>query len=72
MEIRGSAQPLGGGDNIIQLPAEGFRMEDVERNAIEQALARTQGNVARAARLLGLSRDPLRYRIKKFDLTNRQ
>lgn len=72
VEIRVSAKPPGGGDNIIQLPAEGFRMEDVERNAIEQALARTQGNVAGAARLLGLSRDTLRYRIKKFDLTNRQ
>jgi DNA-binding NtrC family response regulator len=70
MEIRGSAQQPGGGDNIIQLPVEGLRMEDVERNAIEQALVRTHGNVARAARLLGMSRDTLRYRMKKFDFTN--
>ena len=69
VEIRGSAQPPGGGDGIIRLPAEGLCMEDIERNVIEQALTRTGGNVAHAARLLGLSRDTLRYRMKKYDLT---
>jgi DNA-binding NtrC family response regulator len=72
VEIRSAALPNGGGDHIVQLPADGFRLEDVERDAIEQALTRTGGNVARAARLLGLSRDTLRYRIKKYQLTNSQ
>jgi DNA-binding NtrC family response regulator len=69
-EIRGAVRPLTGGDDIVRLPAEGVRMEDVERNVIEQALRRTRGNVAHAARLLGLSRDTLRYRIKKYHLTD--
>jgi DNA-binding NtrC family response regulator len=72
LEISSAAQPLGGRDNIVQLPAKGFRMEDVERNVIEQALTRTAGNVAQAARLLGLSRDTLRYRMKKYRFTNSQ
>ncbi|UCC81821.1 MAG: sigma-54-dependent Fis family transcriptional regulator [Gemmatimonadota bacterium] len=70
IEIRGFARPVDGGDDIVQLPADGFRMEDVERSAIEQALTRTEGNVAGAARLLGLSRDTLRYRMKKYELAN--
>jgi transcriptional regulator with PAS, ATPase and Fis domain len=70
MEIRGFARPVDGRDEIVQLPAEGLRMEDIERSVIEQALTRTAGNVAGAARLLGLSRDTLRYRMKKYDLAN--
>jgi DNA-binding NtrC family response regulator len=71
MEIRGASRDPEG-DNLFQLPAEGFRMEDVERSVIEQALARTRGNVAHAARLLGMSRDTLRYRMKKYYLTSSQ
>jgi DNA-binding NtrC family response regulator len=50
------------------LPAEGIRLEDVERDLVVQALDRESWNVTRAARLLGLSRDTLRYRIEKFQL----
>jgi DNA-binding NtrC family response regulator len=70
LEIRSASRPPGRGDQIVQLPDDGFRMEDVERSAIEQALARTRGNVARAARLLGMSRDTLRYRMKKYNLVD--
>jgi DNA-binding NtrC family response regulator len=70
VEIRGAVVPNGGSDRIVRLPAEGFSMADVERDAIEQALMRTGGNVTGAARLLGLSRDTLRYRMKKYELTN--
>jgi len=41
-------------------------MEDVERDLMRQALLRTSGNVTRAADLLGLSRDTLRYRLDKY------
>ena len=34
----------------------------------EQALARTTGNQSAAARLLGISRYALRYRMEKFGL----
>jgi DNA-binding NtrC family response regulator len=69
VEIRSAVQPPGGADHVVQLPVEGFRMDDVERSLIEQALTRTRGNVAHAARLLGLSRDTLRYRVKKYNFT---
>jgi DNA-binding NtrC family response regulator len=55
----------------FQLPATGVRLECVERDFIRQALDLTHGNQTRAARLLGLTRDELRYRVKKFDLTPR-
>jgi DNA-binding NtrC family response regulator len=50
------------------LPPGGVVLEDVERSLLEQALQRTGGNQTRAAKLLGLSRDTLRYRLKKFEL----
>ena len=52
----------------MELPAEGVVLEDLEREFVCQALRRTHGNRARAARLLGLNRDQMRYRIKKFEL----
>jgi len=50
----------------IELPEGGIRLEDVERGLIEAALRRANGNQSEAARLLGLSRDTLRYRMEKF------
>ena len=54
------------GVRLCELPPEGLRMEDVERDLMRQALVRTSGNVTRAADLLGLSRDTLRYRLDKY------
>ena len=53
------------------LPPGGVLLEDVERDFVHQALELTHGNQTRAARLLGLTRDELRYRVKKFDLAPR-
>jgi DNA-binding protein Fis len=44
-------------------------MEEVERDLIRQAVSRTGGNVSRAAKLLGLSRGALRYRLEKYQLS---
>ncbi len=52
----------------FELPPDGIVIEDVEREFIRQALDLTQGNQTRAAEALGLSRDALRYRMKKFGI----
>ena len=52
----------------ITLPPDGITLEGVEKKLIEQALQRFSGNQSKAARCLGMSRDTIRYRIKKFGL----
>ncbi len=52
----------------VELPAGGIDLEQLERDLVVQALARTAGNQTRAAGLLGLNRDQIRYRIEKFGL----
>lgn len=50
------------------LPELGLHLDDLEADMIHQALARTNGNRSQTARLLGLSRDTLLYRIQKHGL----
>ena len=52
----------------FKLPAEGVDLEDVERQLLVQALERAGNNQTRAAELLGLNRDQVRYRMEKFGL----
>jgi two-component system, NtrC family, response regulator AtoC len=52
----------------MDLPPAGVNLELLERNLVIQALQRTGGNQTRAATLLGLNRDQVRYRIGKFGL----
>ncbi len=51
------------------LPQEGIDLAAWERSLVEQALRDSGGNQTKAARLLRLSRDTLRYRLKKFGLS---
>ncbi len=53
------------------LPEGGLSFEELERDLLCQALERCHGNRTRAARLLGLNRDRIRYRIHKFGLEER-
>jgi two-component system response regulator AtoC len=46
----------------------GMDLEQWERSLIEQALRETDGNQTRAAQRLGISRDTLRYRLKKYGI----
>jgi DNA-binding NtrC family response regulator len=59
------------GSETFLLPAHGLVFEDLERDLVRQALERTGGNQTRAARLLGMTRDQIRYRIRKFALAVR-
>ena len=52
----------------MELPMEGINLETLERELVVQALRRTGGNQTKAATLLGLNRDQIRYRIEKFAL----
>ncbi len=58
----------GLGEISIQLPAWGIALDDVESRLIDAALEQTAGNVSQAAQLLHISRDTLRYRIRKHRL----
>ena len=55
-------------DERVALPASGIDLEQLERSLVVQALERTGWNQTRAAALLGLNRDQIRYRIEKFQL----
>ncbi len=50
------------------LPVTGIKLDALEANMIHQALIRTKGNRSKSARLLGISRDTLLYRIQKHGL----
>ena len=61
----GAADPWAGS---LRLPDGGLDLQLLERDLVCQALQRTHHNQTRAARLLGMTRDQIRYRIEKFDL----
>src|SRR5439155_14448880 len=52
----------------VDLPAAGIDLEQLERSLVVQALKRSGWNQTKAATLLGLNRDQIRYRIEKFQL----
>ena len=50
------------------LPPGGVSLDDLDTSFVRQAMAHSGGNQTRAAELLGISRDQLRYRLKKLDI----
>ena len=55
---------------VFNLPPGGISLEQLETSLLKQALARSDGNQTRAAKLLGLTRDQFRYRWKKLRQSN--
>jgi DNA-binding NtrC family response regulator len=51
-----------------RIPDEGLSLEENERRLLVGALEKTGGNQTQAARLLRITRDTLRYKMKKFNL----
>jgi two-component system, NtrC family, response regulator AtoC len=51
--------------SAFPLPADGVPLESVEFDLARQAIERTNGNLTRAAKLLDISRDQLRYKLRK-------
>jgi DNA-binding NtrC family response regulator len=57
---------LAASADLFKLPAEGVNFEDVERSLIMQAMDRTDNNITKSAKLLGLTFRTLQYRLEKF------
>lgn len=53
-------------NDLFKLPPEGVNFEDVERSLIMQAMDRTDNNITKSAKLLGLTFRTLQYRLEKF------
>jgi DNA-binding NtrC family response regulator len=58
---------IGSGDNF-RLPPEGVNFEDVEKSLITQAMERTDYNITKSAKLLGLTFRTLQYRLEKYGI----
>ena len=64
----GRVTPTPSGEVEIEFPKNGLSLEAVERALITRALHEAGGKTSGAARLLGVSRDTLRYRLEKYGL----
>lgn len=68
LDIRVPARDVG--TVGFRLPAGGIDLNLLEKEVISQALQLAAGNRSRAARLLGITRDTLLYRIQKYDIAS--
>ena len=64
-DIKGKLSSI---DSNYVLPDEGILLEEVEKNLIIQALERTELNQTKAAKLLGITRHTLLYRLEKYNI----
>ncbi len=53
----------------FRLPQNGIRLDELEKDLLQQALLQSAGNQSKAARLLGLTRDAFLYRLKKYAIS---
>jgi DNA-binding NtrC family response regulator len=60
--------PAGAAISDSGMPVESGDLTQVERSMIERAMREAGGNQTRAAQKLGISRDTLRYRLKKYGI----
>jgi DNA-binding NtrC family response regulator len=59
-------------DSRVTIPPGGLNIELVEKELITQALEQSKWNQTKAAKLLNLTRDALRYRMQKFGIMNQR
>jgi two-component system response regulator AtoC len=53
---------------VLDKQLKDMTLEQVEKYLLERALQKTNGNVSKAARQLGLTRMAMRYRMEKYHL----
>jgi two-component system response regulator AtoC len=68
VEILNQSSGQGKTTEGFRIPPEGISLEKVEEDLVRQALKITRGNQTKAAKLLDISRDALRYRMHKFSI----
>ena len=61
---------LLGGVAKVTIRTGGIVLDDVEKSLIEEALRVTKYNQTRAAKMLNISRETLKYRIKKYHIAH--
>lgn len=63
-----AAAAAAGGEPNFTLPPQGVNFEEIERSLIMQAMERTDNNITKSAKLLGLTFRTLQYRLEKFGI----
>lgn len=53
-----------------EIPDEGLHLDSLMRKLVQSALHKTSGNQSKAAKMLGISRSALIYRMQKFEITD--
>ena len=66
-EMSHTSKPASAAE-LFKLPTEGVNFEEVERSLIMQAMERTDNNITKSAKLLGLTFRTLQYRLEKFGI----
>ncbi len=66
--IAGAAASASTEGHIAYLPASASSLYDVERKLLLETLEKEDGNISAAARKLGITRNTMRYRLKKYGL----
>lgn len=61
-------RPAGSSAGVLNLPEEGYSLEALEREAVEEALRRCHGNKSKAAAFLQVPRHTLLYRLEKYSI----
>ena len=51
-----------------EISEEGISLDEIEKSFIQKALESAKGNQTRAAQMLGISREKIKYRMKKHNL----
>jgi DNA-binding NtrC family response regulator len=69
-DIHIDARPSKPGNGAPGFLPEGMTLEQWEDEMVQEALRRANGNKSQAARLLGLSRNALRYRLSKIGIAD--
>ncbi len=68
-DLRPRLEMQPNGRRLLRLPPEGLDFELLEKDLVVQALEYADGNQTRAGHYLGMNRDQIRYRMKKFGLS---